>query len=67
MIDAHRHDLDVFLSSDPQGKYLPAYLLALGSQLKSDVEEIQQEMEAIDGHVQYLREIVRAQQSFAKT
>jgi signal transduction histidine kinase len=66
MIDAHRGALDVFLSSDPQGKHLPEYLVALGGQLKADVDEIQKEIDAIGGHVQYLREIVQAQQSFAK-
>lgn len=66
LIDTHRDELDVFLRSDPQGKHLPEYLVALGSQLKADVEEVQEEIDAIGGHVQYLREIVQAQQSFAK-
>ncbi len=67
MLDAHRGALDDFFSSDPRGKRLPDYLIALGAQLRTDADEIQKEIEAIGGHVQYLREIVQAQQSFARS
>jgi len=67
MLDAHRGALDEFFSSDPRGKRLPEYLIALGAQLRTDADEIQKEIDAIGGHVQYLREIVQAQQSFAKS
>jgi signal transduction histidine kinase len=66
MLDTHRGALGDFLTSDPRGKRLPEYLSALGVQLKSDAEGLQQEIDAISGHVNYLRDIVRAQQSFAR-
>ena len=66
MLDAHRNALGDFLASDPRGKRLPEYLSLLGGQLKKDAGVLQAEIEAINGHVQYLREIVQAQQSFAR-
>jgi len=65
MLDAHRDALGDFLANDPRGKRLPEYLSALGVQLKKDAGELRQEIDAISGHVQYLCEIVQAQQSFA--
>jgi signal transduction histidine kinase len=66
MLDAHRGSLGDFLAHDPRGKHLPEYLRALGVQLKKDAEDLQEEIDAINGHVQYLCEVVQAQQSFAR-
>jgi signal transduction histidine kinase len=66
MLDAHRDALGDFLANDPQGQRLPEYLRLLGMQLKKDAAGLQGEIEAINGHVQYLREIVQAQQTFAR-
>jgi signal transduction histidine kinase len=65
MLDAHRDALGDFIANDPRGRRLPEYLSALGVRLKKDAEELRQETDAIRGHVQYLCEIVQAQQSFA--
>jgi PAS domain S-box-containing protein len=66
MLDAHQGALGEFLTNDPRGKRLPEYLSALGGQLKKEAEGLQEEVSAISGHVQYLCEIVQAQQSFAR-
>jgi signal transduction histidine kinase len=66
MLDGQRSALAEFFTSDPRGKRLPDYLGALGAQLMSDAQAVQQEFDAISGHVQYLRDIVQAQQSFAR-
>ena len=66
MLEAHQHALGEFLASDPRGQRLPQYLTALGERLQQDVEDLGQEFDAIDGHFQYLRKIVQAQQSFAR-
>jgi PAS domain S-box-containing protein len=66
MLEEHRHDLGQFLIDDPRGRRLPEYLGALGSQLQKDAAEIHAEFETLNGHLQYLREIVQAQQSFAR-
>ncbi|MGA8705979.1 MAG: PAS domain-containing protein [Steroidobacteraceae bacterium] len=66
LIEQHRGDLAAFLLRDPRGKRLPEYLQALGSQLEKDAGDINQEIETLNGHLQYLRQIVRAQQTFAR-
>ncbi len=66
MLESHRGALGDFLVNDVRGKRLPEYITALGAQLKKDAEGLQEEIDAINGHVQYLCEIVQAQQSFAR-
>jgi signal transduction histidine kinase len=66
LLEAHRDALGDFLLNDPRGKHLPQYLSALGAQLKKDTEGLQREIGAISGHVQYLCDIVQAQQTFAR-
>jgi signal transduction histidine kinase len=66
MLELNRDNLATFLSSDDRGKRLPNYLTALGARIVSDADAVQQEFAAISGHVQYLRHIVQAQQSFAR-
>jgi PAS domain S-box-containing protein len=66
MLDAHRDALGDFFATDERGKHLPQYLSALGGQLKKDTEGLQREIDAISGHVQYLCEIVQAQQTFSR-
>ena len=53
-------------SDDDRAKVVPKYLRALSDQMRKDAEVTRHELEAITGHVQYLREIVQAQQSFAR-
>jgi signal transduction histidine kinase len=66
MIQVNQGTLAEFLTNDARGKRLPDYLTALGAQLMSDADAVQREFDAISGHVQYLRQIVQAQQSFAR-
>jgi hypothetical protein len=66
LLEVHRDALGDFLVNDARGKHLPQYLSALGAQLKKDTEGLQREIDAISGHVQYLCDIVQAQQTFAR-
>jgi signal transduction histidine kinase len=66
LLEVHRDALGDFLINDARGKHLPQYLSALGAQLKKDTEGLQREIDAISGHVQYLCDIVQAQQTFAR-
>ena len=54
------------VDSDSRVKVIPEYLRALSSQLRRDSDIVKHEIDAINGHVQYLREIIQAQQSFAR-
>ena len=67
MLDANREAIGEFFASDPRGRQLPQYLNALSGRLCGDTEELGHELDAIDGHIRYLREIVQAQQSFARS
>ena len=66
MLEENRGTLAEFLTNDDRGKRVPEYLASLGARLKSDVDAMRQEFDAISGHVQYLRQIIQAQQSFAR-
>jgi PAS domain S-box-containing protein len=66
MLEENRGSLADFLTNDDRGKRLPGYLSALGERLKAEAAAVQREFDAIAGHIQYLRQIVQAQQSFAR-
>jgi signal transduction histidine kinase len=66
MLEENRGALGVFLTHDDRGKRVPEYLASLGTRLKSDSEALGKDFDAIGGHVQYLRQIIQAQQSFAR-
>jgi signal transduction histidine kinase len=66
MLEEQRYNLGQFFADDPRGRKLPEYLGALGSQLQRDAADMHAEFETLNGHLQYLREIVQAQQSFAR-
>lgn len=53
-------------AEETRARMVPEYLRALSAQMRRDVEVARHEIDAITGHVQYLREIVQAQQSFAR-
>jgi signal transduction histidine kinase len=65
MLEANRANLADFLTNDDRGKQLPVYLSALGARLIADAQAVQHEFDAISGHINYLRHIVQAQQSYA--
>jgi signal transduction histidine kinase len=66
LLEDNRGTLAQFLVDDARGQRLPEYLAALSRRLSTDNTAIHQEFEAISGHVQYLRQVVQAQQSFAR-
>jgi signal transduction histidine kinase len=65
MLDEQRRQVGE-ADGDSRAKVIPEYLHALSSQMHRDSEIVKHEIEAIIGHVQYLREIIQAQQSFAR-
>lgn len=55
-----------FLESDERGRELPGYLSQLGANLVSENEELRAEAAAISAHVGHIRNIVAAQQTYAR-
>jgi PAS domain S-box-containing protein len=66
LLESKRDSLVEFLTDKARGQRLSDYLTALSRQLEADVATIYQEFEAVNGHVLYLRQIIQAQQSFAR-
>jgi signal transduction histidine kinase len=66
MLDENRGTLAEFLTNDDRGRRVPEYLTSLAARLESDAEATRQDFDAISGHVQYLCQIIQAQQSFAR-
>ena len=66
MLEENRGSLAEFLTHDERGKRVPEYLASLAARLESDLDAARQDFDAIGGHVQYLRQIIQAQQSFAR-
>lgn len=55
-----------FLESDERGRELPGYLSQLGANLVAENEELRAEAAAISAHVGHIRNIVAAQQTYAR-
>jgi two-component system sensor kinase FixL len=65
LLREHTADLPSFLTEDPQGQKLPAYLLALSAQLQQERDALLQEMRALSEGVDHIKSIVSMQQRHA--
>lgn len=66
MLEEHTADMGAFLSEDPKGKQVPAYLIQLGKNLIEERKHIQEECDQLRKSVEHIKEIVLMQQSYAK-
>lgn len=66
LLDEHQHDLGDFITRDPKGKNLPAFLKALNVQLERDRTTTIAELASLRGHIDHIKSIVVMQQSYAK-
>ena len=55
-----------FLTTDPKGKLLPAYLGTVADQLADEQDKLIAKMESVRQHIEHIKEIVAMQQSYAK-
>ncbi|CAN7426127.1 sensor histidine kinase [Caulobacter sp. LjRoot300] len=65
LLKEHELDLGAYLSSDPRGKLLPAYLLQLSEHLQTDQEASIKELNFLRQNIDHIKVIVAMQQSFA--
>ncbi len=63
---AHKDDLGAFLTGDPKGKQLPAFLEALSEQLTREQAGLAREALALQQNIDHIKQIVAMQQSYAK-
>jgi nitrogen fixation/metabolism regulation signal transduction histidine kinase len=66
LLHEHEHDLAHFVTADPRGRHLPAYLAQLGEQLRVDQQLVVEELESLRANIEHIRDIVAMQQSYAK-
>ena len=66
LLQEHAGDLGAFLTQDPKGKQLPAYLSGLAEHLAGEQQEILAELKSLTANVEHINEIVAMQQSYAK-
>jgi len=55
-----------FLSDDPRGRRIPAYLLSLGSALEEENQAMSREAEYLFDRMEHIKEIVNMQQSYGR-
>jgi PAS domain S-box-containing protein len=65
LLKAHAADLAGFLAG-PQGKHLPEYLEELAGNLADERDSAVEELTALRGNVEHIKEIVAMQQSYAR-
>jgi PAS domain S-box-containing protein len=66
LLSEHTSDLASFLTQDPQGQKLPAYLIALSRQLQEEREGLLQELHALGESVDHINSIIAMQQMHAR-
>jgi C4-dicarboxylate-specific signal transduction histidine kinase len=66
LLSDHSDRLPEFLSSDPRGRQLPAYLNQLATHLETERDEILAELQALQASVDHIKEMVAAQQQHAR-
>ena len=66
MLNEQGAQVGKFLADDERGKQLPAYLAQLGEHLNAENQRLQAEASAIAAHVGHIRNIVAAQQTYAR-
>ncbi|MDQ8185363.1 ATP-binding protein [Pelagicoccus sp. SDUM812002] len=67
MINAHRENLAEFLTNDPKGRSIPAYLTQLSKVLADDNSHYQLEVECMQENIEHVKKIITTQQTHAKT
>jgi len=65
LLDEHAGGLGEYLSVDPRGRLLPAYLAQLAKALAEEQRSITEELGVLTKSVQHIKEIVATQQSYA--
>jgi signal transduction histidine kinase len=66
LMQEHATDLGAFVTFDPRGKLLPAYLTQLSESLITNQDRAGQELDSLRGNIEHIKEIVNMQQGYAK-
>jgi PAS domain S-box-containing protein len=66
LLRAHEADLAAFLTADPEGQRLAAYLKGVADHLVAERAELLDEVETLARSVEHIKEIVAVQQGYAR-
>jgi signal transduction histidine kinase len=66
MMREHAEDLGSYITSDPKGRHIPAYLEQLAQDLQAQETAVVKELESLRSNIDHIKEIVMMQQSHAK-
>ncbi|MCY4587492.1 MAG: PAS domain S-box protein [Bryobacterales bacterium] len=63
-VEAHRDDLIPYLQTDPKGRQVIPFLLALSQDFAQQNEQLQKTVERVEKRVEHIVDIIRTQRSF---
>ena len=66
LLSAHKEDVGEFLTRDPKGQQLPAFLEALSEHLTREQAGLSKELQGLQTNIEHIKQIVAMQQSYAK-
>lgn len=66
LLRQHGSNLPDYLTNDPRGRELPAYLVKLADSLSEPQQGILQELVSLQKNIEHIKEIVSMQQSYAR-
>ncbi len=66
LLDQHKNDLTNFLTSDPKGRLVPAYLGDLIGHLNRKREQAISELQQLTHNIEHIKQVVAMQQSYAR-
>ena len=66
LLGEHKDDAGEFLTRDPKGRQIPAFLEAVSEQLTREQAALVQEMQGLQSNIEHIKHIVAMQQSYAK-
>ena len=66
LLQEHAADLGTFMTTDPKGTQLPAFLGQLAAKLAGEQQQAVTELELLRHNIEHIKDIVAMQQSYAK-
>jgi len=67
LLQERSSELSTFLTQDPQGKLLPAYISALSEQLQQEHSALLKEMRSLSDSIEHMKSVISMQQKYART
>jgi signal transduction histidine kinase len=67
LIEERGDTLGDYLTTDPQGRKVPAYLRSLSDHLAKEQSSFLKDLQTLERHVQHVRDIIHLQQDYSRT